>query len=73
MLKASVKKPGDGGEYESDGERGDGDGVPQSDSEPVGGHCISNDGACIDEPCHTHTHIRPSNGRDYQGEPVPER
>jgi len=41
MLKASEKKPGDGGEYDSDGEIGDGDGVPQSDDEPAV-HRISN-------------------------------
>jgi len=54
MLKASVKKPGDGGEYDSDGDIGDGDGVPQSDNEPAG-HCISNGGAWIDPWTNTTT------------------
>ena len=42
-----MKKPGDGGEYERDGDNGDGEGVPQSDKEPVG-HCINNGAGCID-------------------------
>ena len=47
MLKASVKKPGDGGEYDSEGEIGDGEGVPQSDGEPAI-HCISDGCGCIE-------------------------
>jgi len=51
MVKASVKKPGDGGEYDSDGEIGDGDGVPQSDNDPISNGC-----GCI-EPCHNKYNI----------------